>query len=100
MRTLRRIAFGLVIVYLSLLAALAALMQHPTIFGKVMSMTPESVMRVVPFKRLWLVARAGPLRPGDLAPDFQLSTSDKKSRVELSSLRGRKPVVLIFGSYT
>jgi hypothetical protein len=42
----------------------------------------------------------GHLQVGDLAPDFQLPTLDGKSTVTLSSFRGRKPVVLLFGSYT
>ena len=37
---------------------------------------------------------------GDLAPDFTLITKDGKSKVTLSDFRGKKPVVLIFGSYT
>jgi copper chaperone CopZ len=37
---------------------------------------------------------------GDLAPDFTLLTSDGKSKMSLSDSRGKKPVVLIFGSYT
>jgi peroxiredoxin len=37
---------------------------------------------------------------GDTAPDFQLSTLDHKSEVQLSSFRGKQPVVLVFGSYT
>jgi peroxiredoxin len=45
-------------------------------------------------------ARAGSLQVGDSAPDFDLETLDKKSRVRLSSHLGVKPVVLIFGSYT
>ncbi len=36
---------------------------------------------------------------GNSAPDFKLPTSDRRSFVRLSSLRG-KPVVLIFGSCT
>lgn len=39
-------------------------------------------------------------RPGDLAPDFSLRTLDGKGTVRLSDFRGKKPVVLIFGSYT
>jgi Ca2+-binding EF-hand superfamily protein len=39
-------------------------------------------------------------RPGELAPDFKLSTPDGKTTVALSSYRGKKPVVLIFGSFT
>jgi hypothetical protein len=38
-------------------------------------------------------------RAGDPAPDFELDSLDGKSRVRLSTLRGR-PVGLIFGSYT
>jgi len=37
---------------------------------------------------------------GDLAPDFTLETQDGKQSVTLSSFRGRRPVVLTFGSYT
>jgi hypothetical protein len=37
---------------------------------------------------------------GDPAPDFQLPTPDGKKRYRLSQFRGKKPVVLIFGSFT
>jgi hypothetical protein len=37
---------------------------------------------------------------GDLAPDFSLTTKDGKSKIALSSFRDKRPVVLIFGSYT
>jgi len=40
------------------------------------------------------------LKPGDLAPDFELKSLDGKQTVRLSSFRGKKPVLLIFGSYT
>lgn len=40
------------------------------------------------------------LRTGDQAPDFTLSSPDGKLTVRLADLRGVKPVVLIFGSYT
>jgi Na+-transporting methylmalonyl-CoA/oxaloacetate decarboxylase beta subunit len=100
MRTLRGIVVGAVVLYLAILAGLFAVMKRPVLFGKVMSKVPEPLFMVVPFERLWFMARAGQLRPGDYAPDFQLWTSDKKSRVQLSSFRGHKPVVLIFGSYT
>ncbi len=39
-------------------------------------------------------------RPGQLAPDFTLPTHDGKGKVTLSDFRDRKPVVLIFGSFT
>ncbi len=37
---------------------------------------------------------------GDAAPDFELKTVDGKAKVRLSSLVGKKPVVLILGNYT
>lgn len=39
-------------------------------------------------------------RVGQAAPDFTLPTHDGKGRVTLSEFRGKKPVVLIFGSFT
>ena len=45
-------------------------------------------------------------QPGDVAPDFELSQLDKKTKkpakkkVKLSSFIGDRPVALIFGSYT
>lgn len=43
--------------------------------------------------------REGP-DPGDAAPDFALRTPGGERTVKLSDYRGRKPVVLIFGSFT
>jgi thiol-disulfide isomerase/thioredoxin len=40
------------------------------------------------------------LRTGDKAPEFTLSTPDGARVVRLEEFRGKKPVVLIFGSYT
>jgi hypothetical protein len=37
---------------------------------------------------------------GQVAPDFQLRSADGRQIVRLSSFRGKKPVVLIFGSHT
>lgn len=37
---------------------------------------------------------------GGAAPDFTLKSPDGKSDVTLSKLVGKKPVVLVFGSYT
>jgi hypothetical protein len=42
----------------------------------------------------------GSLKVGDLAPDFELKPLDGKATVKLSSFRDRKPVALVFGSYT
>ncbi|MBI5394239.1 MAG: redoxin domain-containing protein [Verrucomicrobia bacterium] len=40
------------------------------------------------------------LRVGDAAPDFKLKTKDGSREVTLSSFKGKRPVILIFGSYT
>jgi len=99
-QTLRKMVFYVVVLYAGLLAGLLVVMRQPVVFGKVMSKLPEPVLRVVPLKQLWLMARAGRLHVGDLAPDFSLPTADRKARVRLSSFRRHKPVVLVFGSYT
>lgn len=40
------------------------------------------------------------LEPGDVAPDFALKRRDGKGVLKLSSFKGEKPVVLVFGSIT
>lgn len=42
----------------------------------------------------------GTLKKGQKAPDFNLEKVGSKKKVKLSTFRGKKPVVLIFGSYT
>ncbi len=44
-------------------------------------------------------ATGGP-KEGDKAPDFRLKDAKGSAEVALSSFRDKKPVVLIFGSYT
>jgi peroxiredoxin len=46
--------------------------------------------------------RFDPLAPkvGDVAPDFELRDVNGENPVRLSDYRGRKPVALIFGSFT
>ena len=39
-------------------------------------------------------------KAGDPAPDFTLSSPDGARTVTLSTFRGKRPVVLVFGSYT
>ena len=39
-------------------------------------------------------------KAGDTAPDFELYDVDGKDSIRLSDFTGKKPVVLIFGSYT
>ena len=45
-------------------------------------------------------SREGTLKPGDPAPDFTLSSPDGKTTMTLSSFKNKKPVVLVFCSYT
>jgi len=39
-------------------------------------------------------------RAGDSAPDFELRDINGEDPIRLSSFQGKKPVVLIFGSFT
>jgi hypothetical protein len=77
-----------------------AMRQPPAVFGQVAARLPMPMMMLVPFETLWRSARGGRLHAGDPAPDFSLPTLDHKATVTLSSFRGSKPVVLVFGSYT
>ena len=96
-----KILLGLVTAYVLFCAAILAIMGQPPLrFAKAIAKVPGPMLLVLPFETLWSWARAGHIGPGDSAPDFDLETLDKSTRVRLSSFRGRKPVVLIFGSYT
>lgn len=44
--------------------------------------------------------QAGALAVGQEAPNFKLKALGKDEYFELKSMRGKRPVVLIFGSYT
>jgi hypothetical protein len=101
LRTLGKLAAALAILYVAILIAIFIIMrQPPDRFGQIMARMPMPIFMIVPFEPLWTVARAGPLSQGDQAPDFTLRTADKKGEVQLSSFRGKQPVVLVFGSYT
>ena len=100
-RRLRRAIALLFVFYVAFLGGVFWIMrQPPERFGAIMRHFPMPALILVPFETMWNVARGGTLAVGDQAPDFSLPTSDKKSEVRLSSLRGRLPVVLVFGSYT
>jgi len=93
----------LFIVYFGLFASVMwAMRLPPARFGAFMRYMPAMVVfGALPAERMWLYARRGSLNQGDIAPDFTLRTvQDKSQRVTLSSYRGSKPVVLVFGSYT
>ena len=101
MRTLLKILLSLITLYGILLAGFfAAMHQGPAFFSRVMSYSPDFVFIIFPFRPMWLSARQGKLQAGDPAPDFSLTGRDENSRVRLSELQGKRPVVLIFGSYT
>jgi hypothetical protein len=77
-----------------------AMRQTPDEFGRFMAKLPMPAMMAFPFETLWSRARAGTVNVGQMAPDFRLPTVDHQSSVQLSSFRGDRPVVLVFGSYT
>jgi hypothetical protein len=92
---------GLVLAYGITTGALyLAMRQPPERFGAIMSRVPTVAMIVLPFEPLWMSARSGALRAGDVAPDFALSTLDRSRVVHLSAELRERPVVLVFGSYT
>lgn len=99
---LLRIALVLFVLWLGFVAFMWHIMkQPPEQFGAVMKHMPvPAVFLAAPFETMWLRARAGELKPGDPAPEFNLGTLDKASHVSLSSLVAKGPVVLVFGSYT
>jgi hypothetical protein len=78
-----------------------AMLQPPERFGQIMKHLPAQVVwGAFPAPRMWTWARGGDLQEGGDAPDFTLATYDRSARVTLSSHRGDRPVVLVFGSYT
>lgn len=90
-----------VFVYGLLTVALYWTMRQPLDrFGAIMRHVPDTAMSVLPFRPMWMSARAGSLRPGDTAPDFDLPTVDRTERVRIAEQYRGRPVVLIFGSYT
>lgn len=99
----RALAVGVpvVAVYCATLAGFDyAMHQPPETFPRVMMHTGPVPFLLFPFETMWKSARAGNLHPGDEAPDFTLPQLNRPASVTLSSFRGSKPVVLIFGSYT
>jgi len=92
---------GVGVVYGLLCAGLFwAMSQPPERFGWIMSNIKGPIIAVLPFRSFWMIARSGDLEVGDMAPDFELPTYDKRDIVRLSGFRGKSPVILVFGSYT
>lgn len=102
MKWLLRVVLVLVTCYVAFFGAvLMAMLQPPERFGRIMKHLPMPVVwGALPASRMWLWAREGSLSEGDQAPDFTLARHDGNGRVSLSSHRGQRPVVLVFGSYT
>jgi hypothetical protein len=101
MRKVLTVVLVLAVAWLCFLGVVYARMKAPPEqIGAFMASLPGPAYMVIPFETLWFRARAGAVNVGDTAPDFELSTIDKSATVRLSSLRGSKPVVLVFGSYT
>jgi hypothetical protein len=101
MRFFVKLIIALVAVYAVMLGGLyIAMLQPPPVFGRIMSKLPSVAFLLFPFEPMWLTARRGNLAVGEMAPDFALKTKAGSDVVRLSALRGREPVVLIFGSYT
>jgi hypothetical protein len=101
MKTFVVAAIALAAVYVAVSAGLyRAMHKPPEDFARVMAHVPWPAFVVLPFQPMWNRARVGHLDVGDPAPDFNLESTDHKSRFQLSSVKGQKPVVLVFGSYT
>ena len=106
-RLVKWLLFGVVAlggVYVMLFAVvLTAMRQPPARFGQFMKHMPGMlVWGTLPAQRMWLWARRGDLAAGVPAPDFTLPRhgDSRRDPVTLSSFRGQRPVVLVFGSYT
>lgn len=98
-----RVVTGVVIVYLGFGASVWwAMRQPPETFGRFMARMPgPAVFLLFPFETFWTHVRAGTLQIGDPAPDFRLTKLDKSAQVQLAAFSAqRRPVVLVFGSYT
>jgi hypothetical protein len=102
-KILLRAVIVLAIAWLCACAAIYHVMrQPPEHFAGVMAHIPGPIaFLALPFETLWTHARAGDLHKGEAAPDFTLTKLDKTGSVQLSAFAAQKrPVMLIFGSYT
>jgi hypothetical protein len=106
MKLWKKILVGFVAAYLLLAAVVWVVVSLPPArFAAIMAKLPTSekpgvLFMVVPIGPLMMLARAGHLKPGDMAPDFRLPVLHSQETVQLASFRSQKPVALIFGSYT
>jgi hypothetical protein len=100
-RRIGQVIVALLVLYFFALAGFAfAMRQPPERFARIMAHVGPAPFLLFPFETMWKDARRGVLHPGDPAPDFTLPLVDHSANVQLASLRGVRPVVLVFGSYT
>ena len=60
-----------------------------------------STMHYIKKEKAWQKKHdANAPKVGDLAPDFELADVNGENLVRLSDFRDRKPVALVFGSFT
>ena len=101
MRILRNVVAGLLAAWLIFAGIIYYEMRQPPVhFAAFIAKMPWPFFLVLPFETFWNSARGGRLDVGAPAPDFRLKTLDRKAEVALSSFRGSRPVILVFGSYT
>jgi hypothetical protein len=102
MKWLPRAFVAVAVLYTALFVVVSvAMLQPPERFGQFMKrMPPALVWGALPARQMWLRARNGNLSVGQEAPDFTLPRQDRRGAVTLSTHRGERPVVLVFGSYT
>lgn len=101
MRSILKYVIPVAAVYFLLLGGLfIAMLQPPPVFGRIMAKVPTVAFFLFPFRPMWLYARKGNLKVGEMAPNFALKTAKGSDVVTLSSYREHEPVVLIFGSHT
>ena len=74
--------------------------QQPEQIAQLLDRTPKPLYMLLPFVSMWNAARGGSLEIGNPAPDFKLARHAGDGTVTLSEHVGKKPVVLVFGSYT
>ena len=106
MKLWKKIVIGFFSAYLLLAAVVWVVVSLPPAhFAAIVAKLPTSekpglLFMLVPIGPLMMLARAGHLKPVNMAPDFRLPLLHSQETVELASFRGRKPVALVFGSYT
>lgn len=101
MKLWQKLILAVFVLWLCVVGVVYYLMRRPPDeFAKNIARLPRPAMMLFPFQTMWNSARAGSLKPGDPAPDFNLPSVDGSRNVKLSSFLGSRPVVLVFGSYT